>query len=129
MSKKKLLIVALLVLLVVAFFAYDLGRFLSLDYIKSRQADFTALAAARPWLVGASFFAIYVTVTALSLPGAAIMTLAAGAIFGIAAGTVIASFASSLGATLALLASRYVLTRSFGGDLWLILRTLKAIAG
>ena len=112
MSKKKLLIVALLVVLVVAFFAFDLGRFLSLEYIKSRQADFTALAEAQPWLVGGSFFAIYVAVTALSLPGAAIMTLAAGAIFGIVTGTVIVSFASSLGATLAFLASRYVLRDS-----------------
>ncbi len=109
MSKKKLLIVGLLVTLVVAFFALDLGRFLSLDYIKSRQADLTALADAQPWLVGGSFFAIYVAVTALSLPGAAIMTLAVGAIFGIVNGTLIVSFASSLGATLAFLVSRYVL--------------------
>ena len=109
MSKKKLLIVGLLVALVVAFFAFDLGRFLSLDYIKSRQADLTALAEAQPWLIGGSFFAIYVAVAALSLPGAAIMTLAAGAIFGLVPGTVIVSFASSIGATLAFLASRYVL--------------------
>ena len=109
MSKKKLLIVGLLVTLVVAFFALDLGRFLSLEYIKSRQADLTALAVAQPWLVGGSFFAIYVVVAALSLPGAAIMTLASGAIFGLVTGTVITSFASSIGATLAFLASRYVL--------------------
>ncbi len=109
MSKKKLLIVGLLVALVVAFFAFDLGRFLSLDYIKSRQADLTALAEAQPWFIGGSFFAIYVAVAALSLPGAAIMTLAAGAIFGLVPGTVIVSFASSIGATLAFLASRYVL--------------------
>jgi pyruvate/2-oxoglutarate dehydrogenase complex dihydrolipoamide dehydrogenase (E3) component/uncharacterized membrane protein YdjX (TVP38/TMEM64 family) len=109
MSKKKLLIVALLVALVVAFFAFDLGRFLSLEYLKSRQAEFTMLAADRPWLVGGAFFAIYVAVTALSLPGAAIMTLAAGAIFGLVNGTVIVSFASAIGATLAMLVSRYVL--------------------
>jgi len=112
MSKKKLLIVALLVALVVAFFAFDLGRFLSLEYIKSRQAEFTALAGEKPLLVGGSFFALYVAVCALSLPGAAIMTLAAGAIFGLVTGTVIVSFASAIGATLALLASRYVLRDS-----------------
>ncbi len=112
MSKKKLLIVGLLVALVVAFFALDLGRFFSLDYIKSRQAEFAALAGQKPWLVGGTFFAIYVTVAALSLPGAAIMTLAAGAIFGVVTGTVIVSFASSIGATLAFLASRYVLQGS-----------------
>jgi pyruvate/2-oxoglutarate dehydrogenase complex dihydrolipoamide dehydrogenase (E3) component/uncharacterized membrane protein YdjX (TVP38/TMEM64 family) len=112
MSKKKLLILALLVALVVAFFAFDLGRFLSLDYIKSRQAEFTALAADKPLLVGGTFFAVYVAVCALSLPGAAIMTLAAGAIFGLVTGTVIVSFASAIGATLALLVSRYILRDS-----------------
>jgi pyruvate/2-oxoglutarate dehydrogenase complex dihydrolipoamide dehydrogenase (E3) component/uncharacterized membrane protein YdjX (TVP38/TMEM64 family) len=109
MSKKKLIVVALLIAAIVAFFAFDLGRFLSLEYIKSRQAEFTALAGEKPLLVGGAFFAIYVAVCALSLPGAAIMTLAAGAIFGLATGTLIVSFASAIGATLALLASRYIL--------------------
>lgn len=112
MSKKKTVILLLVLALVVAFFAFDLGRFLSLDYIKSRQAEFTALASQRPLAVGGAFFAIYVAVCALSLPGAAIMTLAAGAIFGLATGTVIVSFASAIGATLALLVSRYVLRDS-----------------
>jgi pyruvate/2-oxoglutarate dehydrogenase complex dihydrolipoamide dehydrogenase (E3) component/uncharacterized membrane protein YdjX (TVP38/TMEM64 family) len=112
MQKKKLILVALLVALVVAFFAFDLGRFLSLDYIKSRQAEFTALAAEKPLSVGGAFLAIYVAVTALSLPGAAIMTLAAGAIFGLGTGTLIVSFASAIGATLAMLVARYVLRDS-----------------
>ncbi|NJN00588.1 MAG: FAD-dependent oxidoreductase [Aquincola sp.] len=112
MSKKKLLLVVALIALVIAFFAFDLGRFLSLDYIKSRQAEFTALAAEKPLIVGGGFFAIYVAVCALSLPGAGIMTLAAGAIFGLVTGTVIVSFASSIGATLAFLVSRYVLRDS-----------------
>ncbi len=112
MSKKKILILAAVVALIVAFFAFDLGRFLSLEYIKSRQAEFAALAAERPLAVGGAFFAIYVAVCALSLPGAAIMTLAAGAIFGLVTGTVIVSFASAIGATLALLVSRYVLRDS-----------------
>jgi pyruvate/2-oxoglutarate dehydrogenase complex dihydrolipoamide dehydrogenase (E3) component/uncharacterized membrane protein YdjX (TVP38/TMEM64 family) len=112
MSKKKLLILAIVVALIVAFFAFDLGRFLSLDYIKSRQAEFTTLAGEKPVLVGGAFFAIYIAVTALSLPGAAIMTLAAGAIFGLVTGTVIVSFASAIGATAALLASRYILRDS-----------------
>ena len=112
MSKKKLLIVAVLVALVVAYFAFGLGRFLSLEYIKSRQADLAALASEKPLGVGGAFLAIYVAVTALSLPGAAIMTLAAGAIFGLVVGTLIVSFASSIGATLAFLAARYVLRDS-----------------
>ena len=112
MSKKKLLIFAALVGSVAAYFAFDLGRFLSLEYIQSRQADLAALATERPWQVSGIFMAAYVAVTALSLPGAAIMTLAAGAIFGLVAGTVIVSFASSIGATLAFLAARYLLRDS-----------------
>jgi pyruvate/2-oxoglutarate dehydrogenase complex dihydrolipoamide dehydrogenase (E3) component/uncharacterized membrane protein YdjX (TVP38/TMEM64 family) len=112
MQKKKLILIALLVALVVAFFAFDLGRFLSLEYIKSRQAEFTALASEQPFAVGGAFFAIYIAVCALSLPGAAIMTLAAGAIFGLGQGTLIVSFASAIGATLAMLVSRYVLRES-----------------
>ena len=109
MSRKKLLLILALLVLVALFFVFDLGRFLSLDYVKQRQADFAALYADRPVLVIGAFFAVYVAVTALSLPGAAIMTLAAGAVFGLLAGTIIVSFASSIGATLAFLSSRYVL--------------------
>ena len=112
MSRKKLLLIAAFVALVVLFFVFDLGRFLSLDYIKQRQSDFAALYADQPALVIGAFFVVYVAVTALSLPGAAIMTLAGGAIFGVLAGTLIVSFASSIGATLAFLVSRYVLRDS-----------------
>lgn len=110
MSRKKLLIVVVvLVAVAVALFAFDLGRFLSLATLKSRQAELALLAAERPWWVGGLFFAVYVAVTAASLPGAAVLTLAAGALFGLGAGTLIVSFASSIGATLALLVSRYLL--------------------
>ena len=112
MSRQKLLLIGALIVLVGAFFYLDLGRFLSLDYIKQRQADFAALYADNPLLLIGGFFVVYVAVTALSLPGAAIMTLAGGAIFGLVAGTVIVSFASSIGATLAFLVSRYVLRDS-----------------
>ncbi len=112
MSRQKLLLIGALVVLVGAYFYFDLGRFLSLDYVKQRQADFAALYAEKPLLLIGAFSALYVAVTALSLPGAAIMTLAGGAIFGLLAGTVIVSFASSIGATLAFLASRYVLRDS-----------------
>ncbi len=106
---RKLLIAMLIVALIAAFFVFDVGRFLSLDYIKARQADFATLYDANPTLVIGAFFALYVAVTGLSLPGAAIMTLAAGAIFGLVVGTVVVSFASAIGATLAMLAARYVL--------------------
>jgi pyruvate/2-oxoglutarate dehydrogenase complex dihydrolipoamide dehydrogenase (E3) component/uncharacterized membrane protein YdjX (TVP38/TMEM64 family) len=109
---RKLLLLLVIAALVAVFFALDLGRFFSLDYIKAARADFAALYAARPaWVIGV-FFAIYVAVAALSLPGAAIMTLLAGAIFGLWVGTLVVSFASSIGATLAMLVSRYVLRDS-----------------
>jgi pyruvate/2-oxoglutarate dehydrogenase complex dihydrolipoamide dehydrogenase (E3) component/uncharacterized membrane protein YdjX (TVP38/TMEM64 family) len=109
LDRKKLLLVLGVLGLVAAFFVLDLGRFFNLDYIKGAQSEFAALYAARPLLVSGAFFAAYVAVTALSLPGAAIMTLLAGAIFGLLVGTVLVSFASSLGATLAMLVARYVL--------------------
>jgi len=109
LNKKKLLLVLALLAALVAFFAFDLGRFLTLDYVKGAQADFAALYAAQPLTVVAAFFAAYVAVTAVSLPGAAILTLLAGAVFGLLWGTLIVSFASSLGATLAMLSARYLL--------------------
>ena len=112
MNPRKLLLLLVIAALVAAFFALDLGRFFSLDYIKAARADFAALYAARPALVIGVFFAIYVAVAALSLPGAAIMTLLAGALFGLWVGTLVVSFASSIGATLAMLVSRYVLRDS-----------------
>jgi pyruvate/2-oxoglutarate dehydrogenase complex dihydrolipoamide dehydrogenase (E3) component/uncharacterized membrane protein YdjX (TVP38/TMEM64 family) len=112
-SRGRKLILALAVLaLAIAYFALGLGRYFSLDYVKQRQAGLAALYAARPAFVIAACFAVYVAVTALSLPGATIMTLAAGAIFGVVAGTIVVSFASSVGATLAFLAARYVLRDS-----------------
>jgi pyruvate/2-oxoglutarate dehydrogenase complex dihydrolipoamide dehydrogenase (E3) component/uncharacterized membrane protein YdjX (TVP38/TMEM64 family) len=112
MSRKKLVLVVVLLALVVAFFTLDLGRFLSLEYIKQRQADFAALYAERPLPFIAGFLLIYIVSVALSVPGATVLTLAAGAFFGLLAGTVIVSFASSIGATLAFLAARYVLRDS-----------------
>ena len=109
MKNKKVVILVALLVLVALFFIFDLGRFFSLAFIKSQQSSFGELYAQRPVMVIAAFFAAYVAVTALSLPGAAIMTLAAGAIFGLVVGTVIVSFASTIGATLAFLAARFVL--------------------
>ena len=112
MSRNKFVLVAAVAALVVLYFVFDLGRFFSLDYVKQRQADFEMLYAQHPAAVTGAFFAIYVAVAGLSLPGAAILTLVAGAIFGLLVGTVVVSFASSIGATLAFLVSRYVLRDS-----------------
>ncbi len=109
MKNSRLILLTAVALAVAAFFAFDLGRFLSLDYLRGAQQDFRVLYQARPALVVGSYFAVYVAVTALSLPGAAAMTLLGGAVFGLAVGTVVVSFASTLGATLAMLVSRYLL--------------------
>jgi pyruvate/2-oxoglutarate dehydrogenase complex dihydrolipoamide dehydrogenase (E3) component/uncharacterized membrane protein YdjX (TVP38/TMEM64 family) len=108
MNKSRLIVALVIVAAVVAFFAFDLGRFLTLDYLKSQQAAIDAQFRAHPVATAAVFFAAYVAVTGLSLPGAAIMTLAAGAVFGLLWGTIIVSFASSIGATIAFLASRFL---------------------
>mgnify|MGYP000951271210 CR=1 FL=1 len=109
MNKKKLGLFVLIAALVMSYFLFDLGRFFSLDYFKGQQAAIEAYRAAHPWATAGMFFAIYVAVTALSFPGAAVLTLVAGAIFGLLTGLVIVSFASSIGATLAFLASRFLL--------------------
>jgi pyruvate/2-oxoglutarate dehydrogenase complex dihydrolipoamide dehydrogenase (E3) component/uncharacterized membrane protein YdjX (TVP38/TMEM64 family) len=109
MSRGRLALLVVIAALVAAFFAFDLGRFLSLDYFKSQQAAIEAWVRANPLQAAAAYFLLYVAVTGLSLPGAVIMTLAGGAVFGLLWGTVIISFASTIGATLAFLASRFVL--------------------
>lgn len=109
---KKLAIIAVLAALVIAYFALGLGQYLSIAGIKAVAAQAAAIQQDNPLAVAAGFFAIYVAVTGASLPGAAILTLAAGALFGVLWGTVIVSFASTIGATLAFLSSRYVLRDS-----------------
>ena len=106
MSRSKLILILAVLGLVAAFFAFDGGQYLSLAYLKSRQAELAALYGSHPWTVVGVFFGAYVLVAAFSLPGAIPMTLAAGAFFGLITGTILVSFASSLGATLAFLASR-----------------------
>ncbi|QUL38013.1 FAD-dependent oxidoreductase [Erythrobacter sp. JK5] len=109
---KKIAILAALAAIVAAYFYFDLGAYLSLEGIKQIAADIDTFYRENPALVLGAFFLIYVAVTAASLPGAAIMTLAAGALFGLVTGTILVSFASTIGATLAFLASRYVLRDS-----------------
>lgn len=105
---KRLALIGAVVAAIIAFFVFDLNQYLSLDALKQGQDRFQVLYEDNPGLVLGSFFGIYVLVTALSLPGAAIMTLAAGALFGLVVGTILVSFASSIGATLAFLASRFL---------------------
>ena len=109
MSKGKLAVLAIIVASVAAFFIFDLRQYLSIEYFERQRAAIEAYRAAHPVEAVAAFFAIYVVATALSLPGATILTLIAGAVFGLLWGVVIVSFASTLGATGAFLASRYLL--------------------
>ena len=121
MNIRRLLLLAALAALVLTYFGLDLGRFLSLDYFKSQQAAIEAWRAAQPLKAALAFFVAYVAVTGLSLPGAAVMTLVGGAVFGLFWGLLLVSFASSLGATLAFLVSRFLLRdwvqRRFGDRL------------
>ena len=109
---KKPLLLLLVLALVAGFFASGLHRQLDLDTLKAGMAGFAAWREASPVLVAALYFAAYVAVTALSLPGAAVMTLAGGALFGLGWGLLIVSFASTIGATLAFLVSRHLLRDS-----------------
>jgi pyruvate/2-oxoglutarate dehydrogenase complex dihydrolipoamide dehydrogenase (E3) component/uncharacterized membrane protein YdjX (TVP38/TMEM64 family) len=109
MKLGKLIVLLVIALAVAAFFALGGQRYLTFEAIKAQQASLSAYYQAHQGATIGAFFALYVLVTALSLPGAALMTLVAGAIFGLLVGTIVVSFASSIGATLAFLASRFLL--------------------
>jgi uncharacterized membrane protein YdjX (TVP38/TMEM64 family) len=106
---KKAILVLVLLSAIAAYFIFDLSQFLSLENFKASQADIVAAKDANPVLYITGFFILYVVVTGLSIPGAAIMSLVAGALFGVVIGTIIVSFASTIGATLAFLSARFVL--------------------
>ncbi|QJR16643.1 FAD-dependent oxidoreductase [Usitatibacter palustris] len=109
MNKGKLAVLVLIAAAIAAFFIFDLRQYFSIEYFQSQRASLEAQLAAHPVQTAAIFFAIYVAVTGLSLPGASLMTLVAGALFGLLWGVVIVSFASTIGATIAFLASRFLL--------------------
>jgi pyruvate/2-oxoglutarate dehydrogenase complex dihydrolipoamide dehydrogenase (E3) component/uncharacterized membrane protein YdjX (TVP38/TMEM64 family) len=109
MRLRQIVLLLLLALAIGAFVALDFGRFLSFEQLKASQASFAQLHAEHPFTVAAVYFLVYVLATALSIPGAVVITLAGGAIFGLWQGLLIVSFASTVGATLAFLASRFLL--------------------
>lgn len=106
---KKLILIAIAILLVSAYFYFDLGQWLTLEKLKSQQSSLEAYRQANPILVAAIYAAIYIIVAALSLPGSAIMTLSGGAIFGLAVGTALALISATIGATFAFLIARFLL--------------------
>ncbi len=103
------MIILTVAVLVAVFFWFDFGQYLSFEALKSRQAALASYYAGHRLMTIAVYMAVYILVAALSLPGAAVMTLAGGAIFGFSLGLVLVSFASSIGATLAFLAARFLL--------------------
>jgi uncharacterized membrane protein YdjX (TVP38/TMEM64 family) len=105
----KIIILAFIALAVAGYKIFNLGDYLSLSYIKESQQHFKTLYADHTIAVIGGYMLIYILVTSLSLPGAAVMTLAGGALFGLLRGTIIVSFASSMGATLACFVSRFIL--------------------
>ena len=113
-ARKALWIAAAIALLLVAvlYQHFDLGRLLTLDQLKASRDALVGAWQARPLPTLLAFFGVYVLATALSIPGALILTLAAGAMFGLGVGLLVVSFASSLGALLAFLASRHLLRDS-----------------
>ncbi len=106
---KKIAVIVLILGMIASFLIFDLGEYFSLSYIKESQSRFEAIYRENRVMVIAAYMVIYIMVTSLSLPGAAVMTLAGGALFGLLAGTIIVSFASTIGATIACIATRFVL--------------------
>ncbi|MDP3333396.1 MAG: FAD-dependent oxidoreductase [Methylococcaceae bacterium] len=107
--KNRAWLIALLIVLIGLFFAFDLGRFLSLEALKTSRDVLLQTHEAKPLLVIGVFSLLYIVATALSLPGATILTLASGAIFGLWVGIPVALISATIGATLAFLAARFAL--------------------
>ena len=108
MNTDKFIILTIIAILFGLFFYFGLQQYLTLEYLKIQREEFSSFYEAFPWHTILVFAAIYVVTTGLSLPGAALLALVAGAIFGLVVGTIIVSFASTIGATLAFLLSRYL---------------------
>ena len=106
--EKKIAVAGVIVGLIASFWAFGLYRYVTLSFLKASSDTLRSLNAAHPVTVALGYFFLYVLVTSLSLPGAAVLTIGGGALFGLLEGTVAASFASSLGATISCLASRYL---------------------
>lgn len=106
---QKIGIMVLIIAAIAFFFYFDLGRYFTLDYLKQSHEQFTRIYSQHQIAVIAAYMMIYIIITALSLPGAAIMTLAGGGLFGLVTGSIVVSFASTIGATLACLVSRFLL--------------------
>jgi len=108
-SINKVIIASVIALLIAVFIYLDLASYLTLSYVKGSQEQFQEIYLRNELTVIAAYMLIYIIVTALSLPGAAVMTIAGGALFGLPLGIVAVSIASTVGATLACFFSRFIL--------------------
>jgi uncharacterized membrane protein YdjX (TVP38/TMEM64 family) len=109
MNTKKMIIALVGIVIIALFFYLDVQRFLTLAALKANRQLLLDYHTSHKLAMVAGFMAIYIIQTALSLPGAAIMSLASGAIFGSIMGTIYANIAATIGATLAFLVTRYLL--------------------
>jgi len=109
MNRKKAALLGLGALAIGLFFVFDLGRFLTLEALKANRQALLDFSATHPVGTVAGFMTIYIVQTALSLPGAAVLSLAAGALFGSILGTIYANIAATIGAILAFVVTRYLL--------------------
>ena len=121
---KHIAVITVVIGLLVLFHVLGFGQYFTLSYVKSSQEKFAALYAEHRYTVIAAYMLIYILVTSLSLPGAAVMTLAGGALFGLLTGTIVVSFASTIGATLACSVSRFILRDWVQGKLGDKLKTI-----
>ncbi len=108
MKNKKIILLLLFIIAIGLFLWLDVGQYLNLAYIKSRQDAIDNYYALNPFKTGLIFFISYILITGISLPGAGILTLAGGAVFGVVWGTILVSFGSVFGATMAFLIARYL---------------------
>ena len=106
MTRRRVMLAALIAMAIAAYYLTGAHEYLTLQTLQAEQARFQAWLAAEPLSVGGGFFLIYVAITAVSLPGATLLTLLGGALFGFGWGLLLISFASALGATLAALIAR-----------------------
>ena len=130
MNKKKLVIAASVVMLIAVFFVFDLGKYLTLESLKANRDALTTFYQKNRIVMAAAFITVYIIQTALSLPGAAVLSLAAGAVFGAVMGTLYVNIGATVGATLAFLVARYLfhdlIQNKFGSRLEKINKELEA---
>jgi len=121
MAKKKLILAAIVAVLITLFFVFDLGRFLTLASLKANRDALTAIYQKNRFVMAGAFISIYIIQAVLFLPGAGILSLAAGAVFGAVIGTLYVNIGATVGATLAFLVARYlfhdVIQNKFGARL------------